>query len=98
MSYEVITVKAKLLFTIKSKTHWVNKFGSHLLPDKDPGEHYIYLDANGNALWAGIDFSATSQAGAFPVKVYHLYSSRRHNHENGIDSACRLEDYIKPKA
>lgn len=65
-----VTLKAELLFELKSKADWVNKI-PNILPDKiRGGEHFLWVDAQGNVFESGKDFSAAETLGTYPCRVY----------------------------
>jgi hypothetical protein len=64
-----ISFNGVLIAEISSKQDWVNRVPD-CLPEKTKAEQRIWIDANGNCLSIGEDFSATEIMGAYPVKVY----------------------------
>lgn len=68
-----ISVQATLIIQLDSKSDWVNKIPNKL-PKKLNGEHFLFLDKNGNALFLGLDFKLAEENNLFPVKVYRLES------------------------
>jgi hypothetical protein len=67
---EKIIINAELLFELESKQAWINRV-PQILPDKTRlGETWIWIDANGNVLECGADFSAAENGCSYPVKCY----------------------------
>ena len=70
---EEIKVKASLIIELKSIRHWANKI-PNALPEKLPGEYFLFLDKNGNVLFRGLDFHIAEAMDCFPVSVFRLES------------------------
>lgn len=70
-----IGVFAEHILTLNSVLDWSNKCPAKL-PNKRPGQYFLYLDKNGNVLENGSDFSEAEKRNTFPVKVYSLINVR----------------------
>lgn len=68
-----IKVKATLIIELETKQDWVNKIPM-CLPEKLPGEYFLFLDKNGNVLFRGFDFEVAKEFDCFPVSVFRLQS------------------------
>ena len=74
-----ITIKARLIVELNTKEDWINKIPKRL-PEKTPGEHFLFIDKNGNTLELGVDFRIAECDDTFPIKVYRTQSvSRKFN-------------------
>lgn len=89
---ENITINAHLVFEIKSKTHWINKFPG-AIPELPMSEKYLWVDANGNTTTKGEDFSAAEEFNAYPIKIYHLQRSA-HLRESNSEYVLKLKKHL----
>jgi len=71
-NYEVIEVRAELLFELSSEQDWVKRV-PRILPKKiRAGETWIWVDKNGDVFECGSDFMAATKLGTYPCKVFRL--------------------------
>lgn len=67
---EKVSFNGTLLLTLESKNDWISKVPCHLPEKNYHNEQFIWIDANGNTLVMGEDFSAAEKINSYPVKVY----------------------------
>lgn len=69
---EKITFNGELILTLESKNDCIN-MDPHCLPaQKFYNEQFMWIDANGNCLARGVDFTAAEEMQSYPVKVYRM--------------------------
>ena len=66
---EEIKIKVRHIVTLGSKSEWIEQIPK-LLPKKNVGDEFIFIDPHGHTLTCGADFSAAEKLNYFPVKVY----------------------------
>ncbi|AZA82181.1 hypothetical protein C1637_09875 [Chryseobacterium lactis] len=66
-----IKINGQLVFEIRSKNHWINSFPG-AIADLPMSEKYLWVDNNGNIATCGEDFMFAEDAGAYPIKIYHV--------------------------
>lgn len=64
------SINGELIITLNSKNEWVRKIPRHLPEKKYYNEQFLFIDANGNKLAMGEDFTAAERIGSYPVRVY----------------------------
>jgi hypothetical protein len=71
-NYEVIEVRAELLFELASKDEWVRRVPQCLPKKTRAGETWIWIDKNGDVFECGADFMAAEEMNTYPCKVFRL--------------------------
>lgn len=69
---EKITVVGELFLELASKQQWVNRVPECLPVKQMKGETWLWVDAHGNVMIIGEDFTAATELKSYPVKVYRL--------------------------
>lgn len=64
-----ISVNVEFIYELKTKQDWINKVPS-VLPNKAPGENFLFIDAADNVLVTGEDFAVAENEALYPVKIY----------------------------
>lgn len=74
-SMEKISLNGELIITLHNKKDWVKRI-PHALPNKRPGEDFLFVDKDGNVFECGADFQAAEDYNKYPCKVYRLLPVR----------------------
>tara|TARA_R110000868_G_scaffold119513_3_gene317248 strand:+ start:521 stop:772 length:252 start_codon:yes stop_codon:yes gene_type:complete len=73
-----LIAKGTLIMSLKNMEDWINKCPRRL-PEKRAGEHFLFLDKNGNVLEGGSDFYSAEEHNTYPVNVFRLINVRMAN-------------------
>jgi hypothetical protein len=70
-----IQVKAEHFATLENKTQWLNRVPAILPNNQFERQRLLWIDANGNHMLQGSDFSAAEDLESYPVTIYRMQSA-----------------------